>query len=78
MKEQLAEINFKSNNTAAVKPIFDYLVDPSFQGVNSLFVLSFRNDMVREAHTSYFLTNIEIQDYNAMIDSNSKTIYFRF
>ena len=26
------------------KPYLDYLIDPNFQGVNRLFVLSFEND----------------------------------
>ena len=56
-----------SRNT---KPIFglDYLINPSFQGVNTLFVLPFLDNTVRVRHTKYFLPNVEIKNYNAMID----------
>ena len=40
----------------------DYLIDPNFQGVNRLFVLSFENKDDREAHTGYFFPKIEIKD----------------
>ena len=32
---------------------FDYLIDPCFQGVNRLFVLSFENRTDRIVHTGY-------------------------
>ena len=35
----------------APNPYLDYLIDPSFQGVNSLFVLSFENTADRTVHT---------------------------
>ena len=34
----------------------DYLIDPSFQGVNRLFALSFEN---RIGHIEYFLPKVE-------------------
>ena len=46
----------------------DYLTDPSFQGVNRLFVLSFENNAHRTRHTWYFLAKGEIRDYNVMMD----------
>ena len=33
----------------------DYLIDPNFQGVNRLFVLSFEDNSHRTRHTGYFL-----------------------
>ena len=36
-------------------PYLDYLIDPSFQGVNRLFVLSFENTKDRTVHTKYYL-----------------------
>ena len=42
----------------------DFLIDPSFQGVNRLFVLSFKDDDGRESHKQYYLPNIEIKYYN--------------
>ena len=35
------------------KPYLDYLIDPSFQGVNRLFILSIENEDDRKAHTRY-------------------------
>ena len=46
----------------------NHLVDPSFQGVNRLFVLAFEGDAQRIVHTGYYLPNVEIKDYNIMID----------
>ena len=46
----------------------DYLIDPSFQGVNRPFVLSFKDDDGRESDKQYYLPAVEIKDYNIMID----------
>ena len=45
----------------------NYLIDPSFQEVNKLFVLSFENDKHRRSYKRHFLPT-EIKDYNVMID----------
>ena len=45
-----------------------YLTDPSFHGVNRLFVLPFENETDREVHTKYYLPNVEIKDCNVIID----------
>ena len=50
------------------KPYLDYLIDPSFQGVNRLFDLSFKNNTDRTVHTGNYLPKVEIKDYNVMID----------
>ena len=39
------------------------LVDPSFQGVNKLFVLSFENENDRTSHSTYHLPKVEINIY---------------
>ena len=44
----------------------DFLIDPGFQGVNRLFVLSFENEGDRKVHTSS--KEVEIKNYNVMID----------
>ena len=36
----------------------DYLIDPSFHGVNRIFVLLFENRTDRKVHTGYFLPKI--------------------
>ena len=42
-------------------PNLNYLVEPSFQGVNRLFVLAFENDTQRTSHSGYYLANVEIK-----------------
>ena len=46
----------------------NYLIDPSFQGVNILFVLAFENDAQTKVHSGYYLPNVEIKNYNVMIN----------
>ena len=46
----------------------DFLIDPSFQGVNGLFVLWFENEADRKIHTGYFLPKLEIKHYSVIID----------
>ena len=49
----------------------NHLVDPSYQGVGRLFVLSFENEAGRTSHSTYYLPKAEIQDYNVMIDGKN-------
>ena len=46
----------------------NYLVEPSFEGINRLFVLSFENDAQKRSNKRHYLPNVEIKDYNVMID----------
>ena len=46
----------------------NHLIEPSFQGVNRLFVLAFENDDQRISNKRYYIPNIEIKDYNVIID----------
>ena len=49
----------------------DFLIDPSFQGVNTLSVLLFENKGNRKLHPGYYLPKVEIvaiKDYDIMID----------
>ena len=41
----------------------DFLIDPSFQGLNRLFVLSFKDDDSQENHERYHLSTVEIKDF---------------
>ena len=61
-----------------------HLIEPSFQGVNRLFVLAFENDAQRTSNKRYYIPNVKIKDYNVMIDGknffdhpikNDKVIY---
>ena len=49
------------------------LVNPSFQGVNRLFALSFENEDDKTSHSTYYLPKVEIKDYNIMI--NGKNVF---
>ena len=46
-------------------------MNPSFQGVNRLFVLSFENENDITSHSTYYLPKVEIKDYNVMIDGRN-------
>ena len=49
----------------------NFLIDPSLQGVNRLFVLSFENEGNRIIHTGYYIPKVEIKDYNFMSDGQN-------
>ena len=49
----------------------NHLIEPSFQGVNRLFVLAFENDAQRTSNRRYYIPNVEIKDYNVMIDGKN-------
>ena len=55
----------------AQNPNLNHLVEPSFQGVNSLFVLAFENDDNRTSDEQYYLPTVEIKDYNIMINGEN-------
>ena len=66
----------------AQNPNLNHLIEPSFQGVNRLFVSAFEND--RTSSNEYYLPNVEIKYYNIMINGenffdqpirNNKVIY---
>ena len=44
----------------AQNPNLNHLVEPSFQGVNRLFVLAFEGDAQRIDHDGYYLPNVEM------------------
>ena len=49
----------------------NHLVEPSFQGVNRLFVLAFENYDNRSSYDKYYLPTVEIKDYNIMINGEN-------
>ena len=49
----------------------NHLIDPSFQGVNRLFVLTFEDDAQRTSNKKYYIPNGEIKDYNIVIDGKN-------
>ena len=44
------------------------MIEPNFQGVNRLFVLAFQDDAQRTSIKKYYIPNVEIKDYNVLID----------
>ena len=65
-------------NKYLIKPEFlaknanlNHLIEPSFQGINRLFILAFENDDQRTSNKRYFIPNVEIKDYNVMIDGKN-------
>ena len=47
------------------------MVEPGFQGVNRLFVLVFKNGTQRTSHYGYYVPNVEIENYNVMINGEN-------
>ena len=54
----------------AQNPSLNHLVEPSFQGINRLFVLAFSNDNHRTSDERYYLPAVEIKDYNMINGEN--------
>ena len=46
----------------------DFLINPSFQGVNIIFVLSFENNGGRINYAGYYLPLVEVKKFNIVID----------
>ena len=55
----------------AQNPNLNHLVEPSFQGINRLFVLAFSNDNRRTSDERYYLPTVELKDYNIMINGET-------
>ena len=55
----------------AQNPNLNHLVKSTFQGVNRLFVLAFENDTQRTSAKGFFLPNVEIKNYNVMINGEN-------
>ena len=46
----------------------NHLVEPSFQGVNRLFILAFENELQRIGAKCYYIPNVQLKDYNIIIN----------
>ena len=46
----------------------NFLIDPTFNNVNRLFVLAFPNEEDRRSFSKYYTPTVEIKDYNVIID----------
>ena len=45
----------------------NHLIDPTFTKVNRLFVLSFENENDRTSSSTYYVPNVQIEDFNVLI-----------
>ena len=45
----------------------DYLIDPTFNKANRLFVLTFENEDDRTSFSKYYVPKVEIKDFNVLI-----------
>ena len=60
----------------AQNPNLNHLVEPSFQGVNRLFVLAFENDDSRTTHDAYYmLIMINGENFFDQLTKNNKVTY---
>ena len=55
-------INQPANNN------LNFLIDPTFNKVNRLFILAFPNEEDRSSFSKYYTPTVEIKDYNVLID----------
>ena len=46
----------------------NFLIDPTFNNINRLFVLAFPNEEDRRSFSKYYTPIVEIKDYNVIID----------
>ena len=58
----------------AQNPNLNILVEPSFQEVNTLFVLASENDAQKTSNKRYYLPNVEIKDYMLWLMENIRKI----
>ena len=71
-KRKIDQNKYESSvKTFAQNRQLNYVINASFQGVNRLFVLSSENKNDRESHLTYYLAQVEIKDYNVMINSRN-------
>ena len=64
-----SQMTVQSNNNN-----LNYLIDSTFTNVNRLFVLSLTSNNVsddRNSFSHYYLPNVEIKDFNVLIDGES-------
>ena len=55
-------------------PNLNHLIEPSFQGLNRLFVLAFEDDAQTTSNERFSIPNVNMKDYNVMIDGKTFSI----
>ena len=63
MEKYRSEMSNKTKNNN-----LNYLIDATFTNVNILFVLTFENEYDRTSFSKYCLPEVEIKDFNVLID----------
>ena len=58
-------------STERINQYLDFLFDPSFQGINRIFVLPFEKEEHRTIYKRYYLPTKEIENYNVTIDEQN-------
>ena len=61
---------YRSELTTQTK-VNNYLIDPTFNKVNRLFVLPFENEDDSKSFSKYYTPKVEIKDFNVSIDGKS-------
>ena len=51
----------------------NHLIELNFQVINRLFVFSLENDSQRTSNKISYLPNVEIKDYNVVIDGKNQS-----
>ena len=46
----------------------NYFIEPTFNNVDRLFVLTFENEKDRSSFSKYYTPTVEIKDYNILIE----------
>ena len=46
----------------------NFLIYPTFNNINRLFVFAFPNEEDRNSFSKYYTSSVEIKDYNVIID----------
>ena len=54
-----------------VHQYLDFLIDPSFQGVNRLFILPFEDVAQRTSDKRYYITTRKIENHNVIINGQN-------
>ena len=72
-KRKISWNKYRSETTTHTKNNnLDYVINPTFKNINSLFLLSFKNgnnDPTRYSFDKYCISLVEIKDFNALIDN---------
>ena len=52
-------------------PTFDIMIEPTFQGANRLFILTYADDANRDSTSTLFIPDQQVDNYNIKIDGRN-------